>query len=145
VKQYNHAKVNIELQFPPTHFAPFAGPLSFSFSISMTRAVPHEDIILRSGADDTFRNAAELCTRLVPGWSTVEASAVTVTVISGGITNSLLKVRRLEKEDGRCVRARPDLTSLCLLPFSCCRLPVTPSCCASSASTRSTSLTGSAS
>ena len=127
-------------------FAPFAGPLSFIFSISMTRAVPHEDIILRSGADDTFRDAAALCTRLVPGWSTVEASAVTVTVISGGITNSLLKVCRLEKEDGRCVRARPDLDlSPCLLPFSCCRLPVTPSCCASSASTRSTSLTGSAS
>lgn len=55
--------------------------------------MPHEDVVLQSGTDATAKEAVALCIRLVPGWAALRPEEVTVSVISGGITNSLLKVR----------------------------------------------------
>lgn len=58
-----------------------------------TSGVPHKNVVLHGGRDTTFVQAAQLCCELVPGWAGVRADDVRVSVISGGITNSLLKVR----------------------------------------------------
>ena len=69
-------------------YAPFASPV-----LAMpAAAVPHEDVVLESGTDATAREAVALCLRLVPGWADLRPEEVAVSVISGGITNSLLKV-----------------------------------------------------
>jgi|APGre2960657444_1045066.scaffolds.fasta_scaffold00553_7 hypothetical protein len=57
------------------------------------RAVPHAESVLRAGRAETEDDARRLCADLLPGWAALPAADVVVSVISGGITNSLLKAR----------------------------------------------------
>ena len=54
---------------------------------------PHADVTLPVGGDKLPDAARAVCMLLLPGWAELEPSDVAVTVISGGITNSLLKAR----------------------------------------------------
>ena len=56
-------------------------------------APPHEDVTLPVGGETLPAAARDLCTRLLPGWAALAPADVAVAVISGGITNSLLKAR----------------------------------------------------
>ncbi len=58
-----------------------------------TGAVPHDEARLRAGGDAAAQDARQLCARLLPAWASLNAADVAVSVISGGITNSLLKAR----------------------------------------------------
>jgi hypothetical protein len=64
-------------------------------------AVPHADVTLTVGSASLADDARALCVRLVPGWAALAPADVAVTVISGGITNSLMKARAT-----RCAHAR---------------------------------------
>ena len=73
--------------------------------------MPHADVVLQSGTDATAKEAVALCLRLVPGWAALRPEDVTVSVISGGITNSLLKVR---DTGSKAVARQPCVLLTCL-------------------------------
>ena len=58
-------------------------------------APPHADVKLSVRGAELPDEARAVCARLLPGWAALPLADIAVTVISGGITNSLLKARRL--------------------------------------------------
>jgi ethanolamine kinase len=56
-------------------------------------ALPHADLVLPAGDKSTPRLASELCISLLAEWAGVQAADVSVRVVSGGITNNLIKAR----------------------------------------------------
>lgn len=56
-------------------------------------APPHADVTLPVGGAALADAARALCARLLPGWAALAPADVDVAVLSGGITNSLLKAR----------------------------------------------------
>ena len=64
-------------------------------------APPHADVTLPVRGEELPAQARAVCTQLLPGWAALAPADVAVTVISGGITNSLLKAR------AACRAARP--------------------------------------
>ena len=66
---------------------------------------PHADVTLPVRGDELPDAARAVCTQLLPGWAALAPADVAVTVISGGITNSLLKARaRLRRRAARALR-----------------------------------------
>jgi hypothetical protein len=55
---------------------------------------PHADATLPVGGEALPDAARALCVSLLPSWASLAPADVAVSVISGGITNSLLKARR---------------------------------------------------